>query len=207
MVFSLSIPKIISIHAPRTGSDKPCNGVVLRQQIFQSTLPARGATAPYFYLLFHRHYFNPRSPHGERHQLFQTPPMHRHISIHAPRTGSDQSASAFQSVQRYFNPRSPHGERRVNITIFSGSTIFQSTLPARGATFVREDIARRQSDFNPRSPHGERHGCYMIGVWDGVFQSTLPARGATAGFVPIFSSAEISIHAPRTGSDGKLHLN
>ena len=34
----------ISIHAPRTGSDKKRNDLVARGLIFQSTLPARGAT-------------------------------------------------------------------------------------------------------------------------------------------------------------------
>ena len=34
-----------------------------------------------------------------------------------------------------------------------------------------------------------------------VFQSTLPARGATAGDIVEWGGADISIHAPRTGSD------
>ena len=37
----------ISIHAPRTGSDKKRNDLVARGLIFQSTLPARGATVPW----------------------------------------------------------------------------------------------------------------------------------------------------------------
>ena len=57
------------------------------------------------------------------------------ISIHAPRTGSDETAIAkFQNMPN-FNPRSPHGERRV--AALAGVAIadrFQSTLPARGAT-------------------------------------------------------------------------
>ena len=34
------------------------------------------------------------------------------ISIHAPRTGSDNCTSWGCYLQRNFNPRSPHGERR-----------------------------------------------------------------------------------------------
>ena len=78
---------------------------------FQSTLPARGATAanaadqspPYF---------NPRSPHGERRP---PPPLEtdtQAISIHAPRTGSDDQHHQLTSIISHFNPRSPHGERR-----------------------------------------------------------------------------------------------
>ena len=149
-------------------------------RIFQSTLPARGATTPQRGLRRRLAYFNPRSPHGERPKFnlhaarnivyFNPRSPHgerrvrkrhhvslMHISIHAPRTGSDplfggfsnhfcisihaprtgsdqQSASAFQSVQPYFNPRSPHGERHVSLMHKHGVQIFQSTLPARGAT-------------------------------------------------------------------------
>ena len=103
---------VISIHAPRAGSDAarttylqstakfqstlpvrgatPCNrsvGICIRQ--FQSTLPVRGATRAHGILA-------PR----------------RYISIHAPRAGSDIA----QAPQRCQQNR------------------FQSTLPVRGAT-------------------------------------------------------------------------
>ena len=149
------------------------------QTIFQSTLPARGATA-----------------HQRAHGIAQT------ISIHAPRTGSDTTAGRAFTRQRDFNPRSPHGERRQRIwknprqqTQFQstlparGATSqdrihrvgqrFQSTLPARGATRTAPRICTSASNFNPRSPHGER-------------------RQKMRNISP----RKISIHAPRTGSDG-----
>ena len=58
--------KIISIHAPRMGSDFRRNNIKLRLQKFQSTLPAWGATITLF---------NVNSTFS--------------ISIHAPRMGSD----------------------------------------------------------------------------------------------------------------------
>ena len=39
-----------------------------------------------------------------------------------------------------------------------------------------------------------------------AFQSTLPARGATRMFLQLFQLTVISIHAPRTGSDGRIRL-
>ena len=145
----------ISIHAPREGSDCLISPGVLGRQPFQSTLPARGATyfcdhlrapfpfqstlpargATYLFFCFSgcSSDFNPRSPRGER-----LPPMihgsiNIRISIHAPREGSDDSASSkvfsisisihapregsdqityfYSRVCRYFNPRSPRGER------------------------------------------------------------------------------------------------
>ena len=56
----------ISIHAPRTGSDFRDGEVLSAEQLFQSTLPARGATI----LRLRQH-------------------LRHRISIHAPRTGSD----------------------------------------------------------------------------------------------------------------------
>ena len=57
-----------------------------------------------------------------------------HISIHAPRVGSDQAINAeFDALHE-----------------------FQSTLPVWGATFTYDYDGRTVSDFNPRSPCGER---------------------------------------------------
>ena len=82
----------ISIHAPRTGSDHLPLALGHTDLQFQSTLPARGATR-----------LSPSVAAWEK------------ISIHAPRTGSD-------GFKRMYNI--------VNLT-------FQSTLPARGATCVQ----------------------------------------------------------------------
>ena len=79
----------ISIHAPRTGSDADEMQEASRK-LFQSTLPARGATSCSRRASAPPCYFNPRSPHGER-------PTRR--ALHA-------------GIPQHFNPRSPHGERR-----------------------------------------------------------------------------------------------
>ena len=190
----------ISIHAPREGSDGgrgstpqarknfnprsprgerlKCLLHLFHQVGFQSTLPARGATVIFDWLL----------------DLGK-------ISIHAPREGSDVRLYTVINTIRYFNPRSPRGERRETLyrykyhKIFQstlparGATrlnqfffrcgIFQSTLPARGATMRANDSCTQKKYFNPRSPRGERL----------VRKSTLTGGG------------EISIHAPREGSD------
>ena len=57
--------------------------------------------------------------------------------------------------------------------------LFQSTLPTRGATYHIE-----------------------VKYVEKLFQSTLPARGATVGSgVSLLAQTQISIHAPRKGSD------
>ena len=148
----------ISIHAPRTGSDSPPS-----RECRQSVLD-----------------FNPRSPHGERPTERQNQLDALNISIHAPRTGSDADISEMQrgDIISIHAPRTGSDPRAFCAKGRGGA--FQSTLPARGAT-----AWTRQSCL----PHS--------------FQSTLPARGATTDTVSVLTLVRISIHAPRTGSDGR----
>ena len=176
---STASSSLISIHAPRTGSDTPLSrllGVVI--------------------------YFNPRSPHGER----RAPASGRgrrcsgisihaprtgsdradekcgnrtEISIHAPRTGSDRAERSPLIFSSNFNPRSPHGERH------------NTNYSSRQAISISIHAPRTGSDQKRRLRRQRRK----------IFQSTLPARGATASDADVRHFAHISIHAPRTGSD------
>ena len=216
--------KRISIHAPRTGSDgkrlPPCDVVqnfnprsphgerpaLLRwrrwRRGFQPTLPGRGATGAFClaFLLFGISTHAPRTGsdvrrainHHASAQFQSTLPargatQHQHghggekpISIHAPRTGSDciMRSEAAKAAK------------------------FQSTLPARGATNLLDVFLMELDNFNPRSPHGERRRKPHAASHHARFQSTLPARGATAVSAAHLQRHDISIHAPRTGSDG-----
>ena len=146
--------------------------------LFQSTLPAGGAT-------WQRHpvgdppgNFNPRSPQGERRPLLCHCTGDSGISIHAPRRGSDVVLNISVTINLNFNPRSPQGERPDGHTLETCSPQFQSTLPAGGATPERK----------------KRWGLAS-------FQSTLPAGGATLFHPDKVIWMGISIHAPRRGSD------
>ena len=168
----------ISIHAPRTGSDAGAE-MKYQRDVFQSTLPARGATrvvcrecAVLRGISIHAPRTgsdaSARRAPGNSCAFQSTLPargatgqMLRQwrrivISIHAPRTGSDLPLATTKPIRRNFNPRSPHGERRMSPV---------------GAT--------ESKYFNPRSPHGERRFCPANNFPHGTFQSTLPARGAT----------------------------
>ena len=101
----------ISTHAPRTGSDR------------YSRHKAGGNS-----------YFNPRSPHGERRESYETKHETQKFQPTLPARGATKSRQSKCDRRQHFNPRSPHGERP------------SVCLSVRSVNF----------DFNPRSPHGER---------------------------------------------------
>ena len=78
----------ISIHAPRTGSDR---------SIYADVTPTEDISI-----------HAPRTGSDGRDGLLVSK---ENISIHAPRTGSDLCRACDNYQQKNFNPRSPHGER------------------------------------------------------------------------------------------------
>ena len=175
-----SASALISIHAPRVGSDgrccrwhsplrhfnprSPCGERPLSQSecwttlpSFQSTLPVWGATGE-----------DPAEDDATE------------ISIHAPRVGSDAQvgATAVDTIE------------------------FQSTLPVWGATTEPSSslAAIKISIHAPRV--GSDAFSRTLREGGDVFQSTLPVWGATEIAAHITATPGISIHAPRVGSDG-----
>ena len=131
---ALVLQRVISIHAPREGSDPPYRASSSVRAIFLSTLPARGATRKGHRCAAVRRHFYPRSPRGERRGPVCVRLDSIHISIHAPREGSDPTPRPSASRCGYFYPRSPRGERPWRPLSSKYRLIFLSTLPARGAT-------------------------------------------------------------------------
>ena len=170
----------ISIHAPRGGSDFFRVRSGYKYRLFQSTLPAGGATL--------------KGASGLKPVAFQST---------LPAGGATSCKPKSNRCIRHFNPRSPRGERRINALRYSQPNLFQSTLPAGGATTIKVYVPRDKKisihaprggsdrggsggfsgairDFNPRSPRGERPGRHPEeGARPVEFQSTLPAGGAT----------------------------
>ena len=169
---------VISIHAPRVGSDRTAAENGRLSERFQSTLPVWGATGNARLLndLEVISIHAPRVGSDDRSPLF--PDYSRGISIHAPRVGSDLVLPPQNLGTIYFNPRSPCGERLQGSGMAAGQIQFQSTLPVWGATGClvftfrlsyisihaprvgsdTADIAgaKMPRDFNPRSSCGER---------------------------------------------------
>ena len=179
--------------------------------VFQSTLPARGAT----YRVADERYSE-------------------EISIHAPRTGSDCAGRNGRTEQQDFNPRSPHGERPGPHSTNKNAISFQSTLPARGATPPKHGSTRipgisihaprtgsdrdwKRGAENPEriSIHAPRTGSDDISAIAkdkyNQFQSTLPARGATDAGTKRGTSGQFQSTLPARGAtmadvrDGPLY--
>ena len=147
------------------------------------------------------------------------------ISIHAPRVGSDRAvgesdgtlgefqstlpvwgatgdATRGQSKYLDFNPRSPCGERLPVVRQFFGdNSKFQSTLPVWGATCTSGSTIGSLGDFNPRSPCGERLSIAKLDVTPVLISIHAPRVGSDETPIPAQVEAMISIHAPRVGSD------
>ena len=170
---------MISIHAPRVGSD-PIDVL--------SNIPPGN--------------FNPRSPCGERPAHLNSARDQTIISIHAPRVGSDRmwkrQSSRKTTISIHaprvgsdsrpvlkntyltdFNPRSPCGERPPGRTCVFLPDGFQSTLPVWGATyfFAIRNFIRKISIHAPRV--GSDSGWLVKSRRTTKFQSTLPVWGAT----------------------------
>ena len=170
---------VISIHAPRVGSDfcyakrlnltrdfnprSPCGerlpATNFRGGIrfyFNPRSPC-GERLPFVFPIHNFLYFNPRSPCGERPLAIQWCGVKLGISIHAPRVGSDL----------------------VNRFGFPIDLLFQSTLPVWGATLPVSPVRSlcMISIHAPRVGSDEGQG---IQTGRGkIFQSTLPVWGAT----------------------------
>ena len=152
------------------------------QPIFQSTLPAGGATP-----------------------IYPSAPGHRStISIHAPRGGSDQLWRYPRQRTRKFQSTLPAGgATRWVKGASTSSSIFQSTLPAGGATLKNLLLKLLHHLFQSTLPAGGATFRSLIRpIHAPKFQSTLPAGGATRkGYDMEYLYVLISIHAPRGGSD------
>ena len=108
------------------------------------------------------------------------------ISIHAPRTGSDAGVSADLRSEHNFNPRSPHGERHIGLQPRQRIAVISIHAPRTGS----DPMDGIQLSLFGISIHAPRTGSDGNRLSDGhacEFQSTLPARGATLRINPAFN--------------------
>ena len=215
---------IISIHAPRVGSDQTSSLKRTLRREFQSTLPVWGATncqeirAGGKNISIHAprvgsdHYtgngqktgrdFNPRSPCGERPVREKHDGCQPDFNPRSPCGERPAAAGARAQRLRHFNPRSPCGERHLTEEFENKPTAISIHAPRVGSDEDgTPDDAGGTYDFNPRSPCGER----LIGTAPVTptryFNPRSPCGERHAHRPKDFRELAISIHAPRVGSD------
>ena len=170
----------ISIHAPRMGSDLGYN---VQQSINNLD-------------------FNPRSPYGERPCKPSDCAGFVRFQSTLPVWGATVNGHSADAVDVFQSTLPVWGATRRRQTVdLGGYETFQSTLPVWGATWTRHATRHTTANFNPRSPYGERPKAWQTGSHPNKFQSTLPVWGATNSGSPATLVSNISIHAPRMGSD------
>ena len=213
----------ISIHAPRTGSDGPPGRTTALRSDFNPRSPHgerrrfQICSPPLGAISIHA----PRTGSDAERQSTAYPQTI--ISIHAPRTGSDLAIATGQKVTVAISIHAPRtGSDRQTRKRFFLASRFQSTLPARGATQphganapqfgISIHAPRTGSDerpqpadahgshFNPRSPHGERPAASQPPARASNFNPRSP-HGERLLEEATLNAKQISIHAPRTGSD------
>ena len=90
---------------------------------------------------------------------------------------------------------------------FAVDKLFLSTLPARGATGEDREYRRGNGYFYPRSPRGERHTSFATRILLNNISIHAPREGSDRHQPVVLETlATISIHAPREGSDTPVTL-
>ena len=195
-------PNNISTHAPRAGSDNHGSDGIMLVELFQPTLPVRGATLLTLLRILTFRLFQPTLPvRGATIQPPETPILLLYFNPRSPCGERRLFPRKRLGENRHFNPRSPCGERHDRRGGISWAFVFQPTLPVRGATYERRCRAAtvRISTHAPRAG-SDQWDCQKF-VEQMLFQPTLPVRGATQLHRRQNGREHISTHAPRAGSD------
>ena len=156
----MHLSDIISIHAPRMGSDEANGNQQAASTEFQSTLPGWGATGATWPATSPNRYFNPRSPDGERPEFDLLDAI---------------EANKFQSTLPGW------GATLLIFWVYKTALQFQSTLPGWGATCgVHLHIVLHVAISIHAPRMGSDYQQYYMTQQKTKFQSTLPGWGATA---------------------------
>ena len=171
---------LISIHAPREGSDVPLECGKDYTLDFNPRSP-RGERPDPPVVADPVVYFNPRSPRGERQEslltIFDVPEFQSTL----PARGATIPAAVSAATYRFQSTLPARGAT----CPLSAARIIRSIsihAPREGSDVVLDVLIPPAADFNPRSPRGERQSPLLCSTHTIEFQSTLPARGATSSF-------------------------
>ena len=147
--------RCISIHAPREGSDLRRHEIRPNAMTFQSTPPARGATAVLEVIQGISKFQS--TPPARGATLYSRQHLRCcKISIHAPREGSDLNRCCFGFNGVVISIHAPREGSDANATKTTLEVGISIHAPREGSDTCTLRLLLRQSNFNPRPPRGER---------------------------------------------------
>ena len=168
--------KIISIHAPREGSDKTANAANADFDI-SIHAPREGSDRRQTSIFPKTAYFYPRSPRGERHLALVVEAAVGDFYPRSPR-GGRRLRPAGADTAGYFYPRSPRGER------------LAAPISVIHDVAISIHAPREGSDRNA-----------LGNALDPAISIHAPREGSDPPDAVFVRALDISIHAPREGSD------
>ena len=152
----------------------------MRQTMFQSTRPVRGATPCSSPSSSIRRCFNPRAPCGARPLSGSSRSADILFQSTRPVRGATAKIGIVRCASGGFNPRAPCGARHG--TPFAGFRGGRVSIhaPRAGRDWVRHYDCRSQGKFQSTRPVRGATSSALISLPDASFQSTRPVRGATS---------------------------
>ena len=124
------------------------------------------------------------------------------ISIHAPRVGSDDAGTSTSGKANKFQSTLPVWGATETLRLAVKRKIISIHAPRVGSDYPDVQLEHRRKDFNPRSPCGERRNPQCRLRWSiCYFNPRSPCGERQKRVVAFVDADDISIHAPRVGSD------
>ena len=149
--------------------------------------------------------FYPRSPCGERPEIFLDLTYHQNFYPRSPcgeRPWARGSRVTYVEISIHaLLAESDHTKRHITALPFQ----FLSTLSLRRATWKKSLPMFSTRHFYPRSPCGERRHFISAVVSYNIFLSTLSLRRATGCLMALNRLLRISIHALLAESDTRIY--
>ena len=146
-------------------------------------------------------YFNPRSPHGERHAPSPDPNNYKQFQPTLPARGATAACKGGASPSPISTHAPRTGSDHINM-LLQGICKISTHAPRTGSDQAGNVPVQSGEDFNPRSPHGERRFRRSCTRRQLRISTHAPRTGSDIAVAALMIAVNgISTHAPRTGSD------
>ena len=170
------------------------------RRLFQSTLPARGATGVPKCMMYRYAFQSTLPARGATWTTLSISPRRRFQSTLPARGATLRRLAVASCPAKFQSPLPARGATRTEINHI-GLTCISIHAPRTGSDLAGSGHDQFLTDFNPRSPHGERPAALRPHSLPPSISIHAPRTGSDKLKWTALKGLIISIHAPRTGSD------